>query len=438
MAIANDYTLMSLDRWARVMGVNPLHFNGALTPGLNPQVFPDRGCNSVWYQFDWQKSDQVSRDQLAMTIKGAEDDVTQVIGFPPAPMWVESEIAAYPKHAMIGSRSIMDETLDVDGRPKGINAQYGKFITAGQRAVTLVGAATTAGGELVYTDDDGDGFYETATITLPLPAELTSITDACSFSAFFDGESDPEWQIRYPRSATIIGGNIVLVYDSWLFIDPDLWNAYPTSDGASAIDVSDVANFVTTVDVYYEYADHTQPSAVLYWENGQSYGCQVCGGVGCEVCQYTAQDGCIIARDANLGILVPTPATYDEDNETWTRTSYSLSCRPDMVKMWYLAGDQDKRYIQGKTCDPLSHFWAQIIAWIATARLERPLCTCGNLTAISEWLKVDLSTFGRAEATHYQTDDIINNPFGTMRGEVLAWRRIKKAFKSKRLSVAVI
>ena len=39
-----------------------------------------------------------------------------------------------------------------------IMAEYGKVIQAGQRTVALVGTATVAGGTLVYTDADGDGF----------------------------------------------------------------------------------------------------------------------------------------------------------------------------------------------------------------------------------------------------------------------------------------
>lgn len=464
MARASEYTLLSLDRYAKIMGINPLHFAGAQTPGLTPQVFPDVGCDSIWFQYDWQYHDQVSREQIARAIKDAEDSVMNVIGFPPAPMWVDSEVHKYPRNAVIGSLATVGvptvrsnrwrtefgswETVDVEGRPKSINARWAKFIIGGQRTLATVGEATVDGGELVYTDEDSDGFYETATITLALPATMTSLTDACEFKVFFDGETAPAWEIRYPRSATITGGNIVFVFDSWMFIDPDLWEQFPTSDGVAAIDVSDTTNFVTTVDVYREYADHTEASSTFYWDNSRpnvcttsgTSTCTSCGGVGCEVCSYTAQTGCLIARDVNLGILVPQPATYDTDNSVWLRTNYAVSARPDMVKIWYKAGDQSQDYLNCRTCDPMSNFWAQIVSWIATARLERPLCSCGNLQALSEKLREDLSRFSRAEATHYQTDDIINCPFGTLRGEVEAWRRIKKTFrdKSKKLSVAII
>ena len=60
---------------------------------------------------------------------------------------------------------------------------------------------------------------------------------------------------------------------------------------------------------------------------------------------------------------------------------------------------------------------------------------------LSDRLRQDLSQFSRGDTTYFQTDDIINCPFGTLRGEVEAWRRIKKVLKDskdKKPSFAVI
>jgi hypothetical protein len=451
MARASEYTFLSLDRYAKIMGINPLHFAGGQTPGLNPIIFPDTGCNSIWFQYDWQNYDQVSREQLAEAIRSSEDDIMRVVGFPPAPMWIEGEeVRAYPRNFAIDSvgyvripgGNITSNTFrDVRGNLKSITADYGKVISGGRRAMVSVGAATVGGGTLVYTDEDSDGFYETATITLPLPPSMSSLTDGCEFKAFFDGEVSLEWEIRYPKQATISGGNIILVYDSWLFIDPDLWEEYPTSDGPSAIDVSTINNFVTTVDVYREYIDTSQSSVRFFWENDSISGCDLCNGTGCVACSYTTQDGCMIIRDTELGMIVPFPATFDTDDCVWYGNNYSVNNTPNMVRLWYLAGDQSKAYLSCRTCDPLSTFWARIIARMATARLERPVCSCGNLVEVSNRLSEDLGQFSRASATFFQTDDIINCPFGTLRGEVEAWRRIKKVLRntrSRKVSVAVI
>jgi len=438
MARASAYTLLSLDRYAKVMGLSPLHFAGAQTPGLTPMIFPDKGCNSIWYQYDWQHSDQVSREQLADTIKSVEDEIISIVGFPLAPMWIEGEeIRPYSKNAVYGTS---DTFYDVNGRPKSIIADNGKIISAGRRSLVVVGTATVAGGELVYSDEDGDGFYETATITLAIPTNMLALTDACEFKTFFDGETSLEWEVRYPRSSTITGGNIVIVFDSWLLIDPDLWEAYPNSDGAAAIDVSTIDNFVTTLDVYREYINTSAASVRFFWENASTTTCTSCDGSGCVACAYTTQDGCMIARDTELGVIVPFPATYDDDACVWYKTNYSVQRHPDMVRLWYIAGEQDKRYLNCRTCDPMTDFWARTVARMATARLERPICMCSNIIGITEYLRQDLSQFSRAEVTYFQTDDIINCPFGTLRGEVEAWRRIKKVLrgKNRKISVAVI
>ncbi|KKL54555.1 hypothetical protein LCGC14_2264260, partial [marine sediment metagenome] len=260
---------------------------------------------------------------------------------------------------------------------------------------------------------------------------------------YFSGETSPEWEIRHARSVTISGGSVVLVFDSWLFIDPDLWEAYPTSDGVGAIDVSTVTNFVTTVDVYREYTDTTATSAVFYWERGipaaveSGLFCTSCGGTGCTVCSYITQDGCLNARDPKRGILVPMPGAYDEDDEVWDRNNW-VECRePDIVKFWYRCGEIDQRFIKGQSCDPLSNFWAQLITWLSAARLDRNLCGCTNVMNLVEDLRTDLTLHTR-DVSYFAPQDVLESPFGTRKGEVMAWRRIKRLVRSRRFGVAVI
>jgi hypothetical protein len=434
MSRASTYTLLSLDRYAKIMGINPMHFSGGATPSLNPIVMPDYGCSDVWYQYDWQNLDQVSREQIAMLIAEAEGEIANIIGYYPAPVWFEEEDHDYPRPYVREAWGYGD---DVRGQFKTITADFGKFLESGERATTLIGTATTAGGTLVYSDDDSDGFYETATITLP-----TSLTKACEIKAYFTGMSAAqEWEIRPARSVTISGGNVVLVFDSWLLIDPELWEAYPTSDGVSAINISTTINFVTSVEVYREYTDGTATSAQFFWELGapsaQGFVCPSCGGTGCYVCGYSTQNGCLGARDPNRGILVPSPGTYDSDNAVWDRAIWSEGREPDLVKIWYRAGDLDQRYVKGLSCDPLSHFWAQTIAWLATARIERQLCSCGNAAALAEDLRVDL-TKSTPNSRYFVTADIMECPFGVRKGEVMAWRRIKRILKDRRFAVAVV
>lgn len=429
MARASNYTLLTLDRYAKVMGINPLHFNQGTTPSLDDEVLKGGGCDDVWMQHDWQDNDKVSREHLARIIHNSETEIADLIGYWPAPRWIEAEEHQYPDPF---PPDAYGRGVDVRSAVKPVKTFYGKYIMGGRRTLVTVGEASQ-GAELVYSDEDSDGFYETATITLTIPDAVPDDPDTCKFKVYFDGEDTPDWEIRYPESATIDGTDIVLVFDSWLFIDPDEWEKYPTSTPLTAIDVSTINNFVTAVDVYYEYNDFTQASVEFTWESGSSLTCDLCGGLGCTACDYITQDGCAKASNRELGIIRPTPASYDGG---WDIESFDESVEPDMVKIWYYSGDKSQEYIKGRTCDPLSAFWADVIATLSTARLKRNLCSCPSIKNTVEHWQVDLGKLETA-TSYFQRDDIQNSPFGTLRGEVYAWGKIKN-FVPKRTKVAVI
>jgi len=416
------YTLLSLDRYAKIMGINPAHFWSAYAPDLNPQVFPLGGqCSNIWPHYSWQKSDQVSHYDLAVAIKQAEDEIARYTNFWPAPKWITNEVHKYPAHYNHTAYGLM---WNVRGQKKSIAARWGKIISPGQRAVSLIGTATVAGASLVYSDEDGDGLAETATVSL-----ATTLTDANEINVYFSSKSGAQsWEIRDARSKSISGGVFTGVYDSWLFIDPDTRGAFPTSDGFSAINISTTANYVSTVDAYREYTDTTAKSAQLYWErqpNNTGLFCSICGGVGCESCTLISQDGCAHIRDVRHGFLVPEAATYDADTAQWIGVATTECREPDQVKIWYYAGDLSDEFLSDATHLRLSDWWAQSIAWLATARLERTLCNCNNVTALADHLRTDLAESSGDVSRFLPTEKLLN-PLGTKRGEVIVWDRISK------------
>ena len=434
MARARTQTLLSLDGFARELGINPLHFNGGVTPSLDVPVFEGGGCSDIWPQHAWQDADRVSREHLARKIHNAEIEIANLVGFFPAPIWIEQEVHNYPRPY---PREGYGNGTNVRGSVKGIKTDYGKYISGGRRNFIEVGEATVAGLELAYTDDDGDDFYETATITLEIPAGVPASPEACNFKVFFDGQADPEWEIRYPNTFEIVGDDIVLTFDSWLFIDPDEQEGYPTAEGFSGIDVSTINNFVDTVDVYYVYNDMAQASAQFIWESGSSLSCDICGGLGCEACAMVTQDGCVQASMMEDGIVRPTPGTYDEDDEIWDITSFTENVEPDMVKLWYYSGEQSQEFVKGRTCDPLSRFWADLIAVLVCSRLKRNLCDCPSIKNTVEYWQKDLAKL-ETNVSYFQNDDIQNSPFGTTRGEVYAWKKIQHFVPKKKFGFAVI
>jgi hypothetical protein len=141
------------------------------------------------------------------------------------------------------------------------------------------------------------------------------------------------------------------------------------------------------------------------------------------------------------------PATYSDDNEQWERAVWTDCRAPDQVKIWYQAGELSQRYLDaenvtadfdnGLVTDPLTDYWAETIAWLATARMERELCSCGNVVALSIELRRDVSRTDPDGPSFFVDPSELSNPLGTRIGEIKAWRRISKV-ANVRAKVAVI
>jgi hypothetical protein len=425
------YTWLSLPRYAQILGINPVHFQGSVGTSVWP--LGNNACADIWPRHSWQSPDQVSREDLSFAIKESEDEISRFLGYPLAPTWYTNENHTYRQF----HRPDMYATggMNLRGMRKSVPAKWKKVIRAGRRALTSIGSATVAGGALAYTDEDGDGFFENATISM-----ATSETEACEIRAYFTGmEGVREWEIRPAKSKEISGGTLTMMFDSWLFVDPDLQAVHPTLDNTtSAIDISDTTNFVSEVDIYREYTDNTAVSAQFFWEpvaGANVLTCSSCSGTGCYECTFTTQNGCLLVRDVEGGHVVPSPSTYDATSAQWATTAYTVCRDPDQVKIWYYAGDMDDAFLSGNKCDPLSDKFARVIAWLATARLERPFCQCGNVTALAKSWQEDLSAQG--EIGHLFDFKLLGNPFGTRRGELMAYRAVSM-LGDRKISVGVI
>ncbi len=438
MARGNARTILSLDRYARILGVNPAHFNQLGTGDDDvPMPFEAR-CKDVWFQHDWQNSDRVGRDDLARQIETAEEDIASSLGFWPGPVWIEKEVHPFPRHFY---RDVYDSGLNVRWQRKSIQPRWSKLIEAGRRAVTFIANAEELGGELTYSDEDGDGYEETATITVP-----TTETQPCEIKAYWpDEDGDPEFEIRDPRSVSIVGGTATLVFFSWQLVPLDLWEAFPTVNNPLApLKINDPANRLTEVDVYREFSDFSQPSSQFFWENRPrnihplfDAQCNNCNGNGCPACSLESLDGCLFVRDVDLGIAVPVPASFDEESQSWSEQNF-VNCRaPDQTKIWYRAGELDEKFLSGRSCEPLKQKWAEAIAWLATARLYRPFCSCGTVEKFQSNMRRDLAKTEPDGTSYVTTEADLDNPFGTRKGEVMAWRRVNKLARI-RPHVAVI
>jgi hypothetical protein len=423
MARASTPTLLSLDRYAQILGIAPPAFN----TGVSNIIFPgDLACHT-WYQYEWQAHDAVSREEVAREIAIAEQDIANFMGWWPAPRWIAQDVKMYPRFHRPEYYS--GGGINLRGQLKSIKATYGKIIEPGQRAVTYIGTATAQGAPCskTFSDEDGDGFDETVTVS----CTGVTTTDECEIKVYFEGHNgEPEWEIRPARDKSIVAGTFTATFYAWQLIDPDLWELFPThvDGGTPTVNLDAGASYVTEVDIYREYNDPTATSAVFYWEpEPSSIGggmCSCCGGTGCARCSLTEQEGCATIRNAELGILSSAPATYNADTEAWDSAGWSVCRNPDQMKVYYYCGNLSELNRAGRRCDGLSAQWARIIAFLATARLRRPLCDCSGVSSLVEWLQTDTAMSTR-EQTYTVLWDDLSNPFGTRRGEMEAYRHCR-------------
>lgn len=436
---ADVQTLLPLDTYAQIMSISPAQFNRLRFPSISPEPFFVSAANAnkpLWYQFDWQAPGQLSIDTLARTIQTAERDIESFLGYSIAPNWISQEVHQYPREYR---PDFYGNGLDVRGQMKTIRTKRGRVIAAGRRATTLLGTPAVSGASLVYTDPNGDGWDTLATITVP-----TTLTNVDEIKLYFTGNGgDPIWEVRPVKSKAIVGVNVVITVDSWLLVDPDLQNALPT-DEETSIDGGNSANYVQNIEVRREFTDFTLPSAQFFWERKPRVGnhvfcptCTSCAGTGCEVCTLIGQDGCFHQRDVYSGLIVPVPAVYDATDARWERLKWAECREPDLVKVWYYAGEQSERFLRDEVTDPLDLRLARIVAQMATARLTCNFRTNNNVATMVEYWRRDMAESGADLSTIFTPPDILNNPFGTHRGEVEAYRALN-FHTERRAKVALI
>jgi hypothetical protein len=423
MARASTYTHLSLDRYAMVMGINPVHFNGAdgihLADGR--YLFPlYNSQNNIWPQYSWQNADQVSRDDLARIIRQAEEEIELSLTTFTAPDWVIDEEYYIDDNYRPEVNSPQN---NVRTGERGIMLKKSSFIAGGVRKVTLIKSASV----VTYVDEDLDTWKEVGCISENISSFISSnpYYDYEKIKFYFTGyDGEREWEIRPIKYEYINGLGVLNVkLDSWKLINPVLWEALPTDD-QQAIDISGTANFVATIDIYYEENDTTQPSAKFYTSNGDG--------------SWTITDGVLFQPKFDDKFTVIQPATYDAVSKNWLVNNclgYSK------VSLSYYCGYKERKGIKGhlggfKTNDYLWDILANATAWLTTARLERPYYGNTNATSIAEALRQEYSVTS-GEGQYFMGQNVLSNPFGTKNGEVKAWKAIA-GINNRHLGVAIL
>ena len=408
MARASIYTWLPLDRFASIMGIAPLHFNQAYSD-LMPLA---TSCNEAWMQKAWQGTDRLSREDLARAIRQAELMIAKQVGYNLSPDWSVDEKVRTTKLA----HPPLFSTGEVNARFMKRSVTTGKnyIISGGRKLSTLV----EAGALVVYSDPDGDGYDELATITV---RTCDDCCDPCDIRIYFTnpyffGTCDDEYEVRPICVTEDPAGILTITLDSWLLLLPQLAEKF----GAAPIDADNMANYEGLVDVYCVTNDPSQ-MAYLIWEAEPNY-CG-CGSSSCSVCSFAQQAGCIAVRDHRRGIFTYSPGDWNATAGAYDATELAVGRDPDRLRLWYYSGWKDES-LACPTRD-MDREWERVVCYLAVALIDQNFCGCTNTKARMNYWREDLAELKR-DGGWNTTENTLNCPWGTRRGALYAWRFIQE------------
>lgn len=402
-------TGLSLNEWIAIMGFNPWISN-QLTNKLVP-IQAD--CSRLMFEYDWQSADRAGRQSIRNAIQHAEELIRQYAGYGASPAFREATIR-YP---------VFGDTRFARTRDIGSDDQWlSVVLPEGQiRALGVQVDTTPVVAALVYTDDDGDGLFETATATAAVPAGTTIDQVVARFLQSDCGSRTPP-EVA-PRSVALVGTAATMIFDTWTLVRPvRQTSAIPAilDPGNGAAPAATVC--AASVEIFRRFCDPTGTTeatcmALLTWETAPwPWWC--CGTGDSRDPAATATALCrAVIRDAETGVVGFGEVTYDATTGEWSTPCNWRRCRPpDTVTIRYQAGLP----LDGIA---MQQPWQTIVARLAAAELARPICACMAANKeLFEWQADMLKT----DQLGYQAPNDATNPLGARRGQIFAWRWITR------------
>ena len=145
----------------------------------------------------------------------------------------------------------------------------------------------------------------------------------------------------------------------------------------------------------------------------------------------------LVVRDHVYGEVIPRPATYNSTTGNWDASAWVVGRDPEQVRISYYAGSVSREFLNGVSCDPMSEIYAKAVAYMATARLTRSICSCPGVIVFFDNMREDLALSTGTQSYSITPQDLAN-PFGTRLGEIMAWRLLSKVSSDKQVEAAVI
>jgi hypothetical protein len=366
----------SLWEWAEVLGLNPFLLAQTGTPSeLLANSFG--ACETVFFQTASQRSDHLSRDDVALALLKAESLIARYTRTYPAPRAFRENIL-YPRPANYSYAQLFRGSSQ---RLKPIELQYGEVNALGVYEETLIDDNVA----VTLSDPFTDGFSTRFSATVTVPAGTLASELRFYYSASDRTTLTLEQARIYPLEISIIGTTATITGDVALIVKPSLY----LKRVPQILNALNNTNYVTTIDVYRQSVDISQ-SGTLIWDN-----------IPCDnpPCEYTTTSACFYLTDTRHGYLTPIPAAYDEDTEEFYRV-YPTCKRfaPDRVVANYIAGvPRDDDGLVNVT-------WRQAVVYLSTALLpQTKTCGCEQADVILYYYR-SLPTQGQGESLEASPD----------------------------------
>lgn len=413
--------LLSLEQFRAQLGYHPWHFWGL----ANNRAPVTSACNDIVQEYAWQATDAVGRSEMRAAIVTAEQRLFEHLGYAPAPRYREQTLT-WPKYNRTGFYRALP--VASDGRWIGVELNDGYIQAVGIEAHTFI--QTVA---VTYSDEDSDGLDDTFTVSF-----ATTVQNADELALYFipaDRFDDTRLGVRWRIDPIIVdldtvAGTATIIGRSYLLVKPILYEGVNTA----ALDPDNAANLVTELAAYRRYTDpngvtNTTSQALLIWETTPCLGWWCCGSASASYTNDASHDPAAQAyamaragiRDSRNGIIAPGPAAYNATTGLWAENWFATGTEPDRLTVRYLAG---KSLVQGH----MDYALQTVVARLAAAELDRPICACENANrTLGRWQEDLARTGGNNDAQFgaiSQAD--LDNPLGTRRGHIYAWRYIQQ------------
>jgi len=414
--------ILSLEEWREQIGYNPYHFwqlAGAKAPVTS-------ACNSIVRQYAWQGADMGGRSDIRSAIEAAETRISTFLHYSPAPHYVESTLS-FPRYPQ--TNVYRAGFSGADGRWITLQLPEGQIQAVGIETRTVIQANAAT----VLSDTNVDTLYDTFTVTVP----AGTITDVSEVAVYFasanrlygDDITDEKYRIK-PVKVTITGGNIVIKGRSWLIVKPNLYEGFNVNQNGQ-LDPSDTLNYAAAVDVYRRYTaaggtTFQTSQAALVWESQPYPSWITTPYAGYDVAGVAYAMARVTIRDAERGIVGLAESVYDTPTDSWYSYPWwdsSLHRPPDRVIIRYLAGYP----LDAQRDFRLNPKMSYAVSRMATAETTKRICACDIANRELAYWQFDLArTSGAADESYGMISrEDLNNPFGTRRGQVMAYKEVK-------------